>query len=80
MFKEQDLARETVANSQRGISEAAQLKRFQVDLQGSLASRLLGASSPADERADIQTIVNAWTENWTRMGSQTAAQAMTTQV
>jgi hypothetical protein len=58
--------------------KASQLERFQLDLQGSLASRLLRANLPATERANVQAIVNAWTENWARISSQSATQAMPT--
>ena len=77
MFKEQDPDGKVTATPQRSIAEPSQLDRFQVDLQGSLASRLFTASSPASERTDIQAIVSTWTDNWARMGGQTAAQAMT---
>jgi hypothetical protein len=78
MFREQEADRKVTAKPQRSIPEALLLDRFQIDLQGSLASRLLRPSSHATERANVQALVNAWTDNWARMSGQTAGQAMPT--
>ena len=78
MFRELDAERKVPGEARGSISKTPQLERFQVDLQESLAFRLLGASPPATERASVQANVNAWTENWARIGRQCATQAITT--
>lgn len=76
MFREQDADGKVKAKPQRSTLETSQLGRFQLDLRGSLASRLLDGNSPAGERADVQVVINAWTKNWARMSGQSATQVM----
>jgi hypothetical protein len=78
MFREQDADREARGEPRGSISKTPQLERFQVDLQASLAFRLLGASSAATEQETAQANVHAWTENWARISGQSATQAMPT--
>jgi hypothetical protein len=78
MFREQDAKREVPGNVQRSILEASRLERFQVDLQSSVASRLLGASSPTTERVNVQAIVNSWTDSWAKISGHSATHPMPT--
>jgi hypothetical protein len=78
MFRQQDAERKAPGEGRGSISGTPQLERFQADLQESLAFRLLRASPAATEQASVQSTVNAWTENWVRIGRQSATQAITT--
>ena len=50
MFRQQDAERKAPGEARGTISETPQLERFQVDLQESLAFRLLGASLAAPNK------------------------------
>jgi hypothetical protein len=78
MFREQDAERKVLGETRGSISKTPQLERFQVDLQGTLAFRLLGASPVTAEQKSAQANINAWTENWERISDQSATQAMPT--